>query len=89
MQAPGGVAWVEVAAKATRTAQGQALSTEALASGTFALVLCMRPYQNDPLVNHHVSKYFTRLGVPVIPADILPGLADEDLSGLEVRRRLA
>ena len=55
------------------------------ASGTFALVLCMRPYQNDPLVNHHVSKYFTRLGVPVIPSDILPGLADEDLSGLEVR----
>ena len=55
------------------------------ASGQFALVLCMRPYQNDPLVNHHVSKYFTRLGVPVIPADALPGLDHEDLSHLQVR----
>ncbi len=55
------------------------------ASGGFALVLCMHPYHNDPLINHHVGKYFTRLGVPVIPSDALTHLEDEDLSDLEVR----
>ncbi|MBU1176045.1 MAG: activase [Alphaproteobacteria bacterium] len=55
------------------------------ASGGFALVLCMHPYHNDPLVNHHVGKYFTRLGVPVIPSDAVPGLDSEALGDLEVR----
>ena len=55
------------------------------ARGGFAVVLCMRSYQNDPLVNHHIGKYFVRLGVPVIPADALPGLVDEDLSSIQVR----
>ena len=50
----------------------------------FAVVLSMRPYQNDPLVNHHIGKYFTRLGVPVIPADALPGITDTRLDDLEV-----
>lgn len=54
------------------------------ASGGFALVICMRPYQNDPLVNHHVGKYFTRLGVPVIPADALPDLHNENFDSLQV-----
>jgi predicted nucleotide-binding protein (sugar kinase/HSP70/actin superfamily) len=45
----------------------------------------MRSYQNDPLVNHHIGKYFVRLGVPVIPADALPGLGDADLSSIQVR----
>lgn len=51
----------------------------------FAVVMCMRMYQNDPLVNHHIGKYFVRLGVPVIPADALPGLGGVDLSGVQVR----
>jgi len=55
------------------------------ASGGFAVVLCMRLYQNDPLINHHIGKYFVRLGVPVIPADALPGLEAVDLSGVRVR----
>jgi predicted CoA-substrate-specific enzyme activase len=55
------------------------------ATDGFAVVICMRPYQNDPLVNHHLGKYFVRLGVPVIPADALPGLGEEDLSDVQVR----
>ena len=62
---------------------GEAIA-DVTARGEFALVLCMRPYQNDPLVSHHVSKYFTRLGIPVIPADALPGLEAESLAGLQV-----
>jgi len=54
-------------------------------AGTFAVVLCMRAYQNDPLINHHIGKYFVRLGVPVIPADALPDLGTEDLSSVHVR----
>ncbi len=55
------------------------------ATGSFAVVMCMRPYQNDPLVNHHIGKYFVRLGVPVIPADALPGLGAVDLRDVQVR----
>jgi predicted CoA-substrate-specific enzyme activase len=57
------------------------------AAGTFAVVMSMRPYQTDPLVNHFIGKYFVRLGVPVIPADALPGLNDVDLSDIRVRVR--
>ena len=49
------------------------------AANEFAVVMSMRPYQNDPLVNHHIGKYFTRLGVPVIPAEALPGIDDVPL----------
>ncbi len=57
------------------------------AAGTFAVVMSMRPYQTDPLINHFIGKYFVRLGVPVIPADALPGLDEVDLSDLQVRLR--
>lgn len=57
------------------------------AQGSFAVVMSMRPYQADPLVNHFIGKYFVRLGIPVIPADALPGLDDVDLGDLRVRVR--
>jgi predicted CoA-substrate-specific enzyme activase len=57
------------------------------AAGSFAIVISMRPYQTDPLVNHFIGKYFVRLGVPVIPADALPGLNDIDLADVRVRVR--
>ncbi len=56
-------------------------------AGSFAVVMSMRPYQTDPLVNHFIGKYFVRLGVPIIPADALPGLADIDLCDVMVRVR--
>ncbi len=65
--------------------RAQAVIDRVTAKGEFALVLSMRQYQNDSLINHHVGKYFTRLGVPVIPADALPGLENELLDDLDVR----
>jgi predicted CoA-substrate-specific enzyme activase len=57
------------------------------AQGSFAVVMSMRAYQADPLVNHFIGKYFVRLGIPVIPADALPGLAQVELGDLQVRVR--
>ncbi len=66
-------------------ARAAAVLADLEASGAFAIVMSMRPYQNDPLVNHHIGKYLVRLGVPVIPADALPGLDAVDLTDLQVR----
>ena len=68
-------------------ARAQQVIAEVEAAGSFAIVMSMRPYQTDPLVNHFIGKYFVRLGVPVIPADALPGLNDVKLGDLRVRVR--
>jgi predicted nucleotide-binding protein (sugar kinase/HSP70/actin superfamily) len=57
------------------------------AAGSFAVVMSMRAYQTDPLVNHFIGKYFVRLGIPVIPADSLSGLDEIDLGDVRVRVR--
>ncbi len=59
---------------------GQAVLEEAERRGTYAVVLASRPYQNDALVNHDLPAMFTRLGIPVLTADSLPGLEKVDLS---------
>ncbi|MDR2419372.1 MAG: acyl-CoA dehydratase activase [Treponema sp.] len=46
----------------------------------FAVVLAGRHYQFDQLVNHQLSRYFTRLGIPVLTVDALPGVQDVALS---------
>ena len=43
------------------------------------MVLAGRPYHTDPLINHDLSRMFTRRGIPVLTVDSLPGLADADL----------
>jgi predicted CoA-substrate-specific enzyme activase len=48
-------------------------------SAGFAVVLGARPYQNDHLVNHDLSRYFTRQGVPVLTIDALPNIHDTEL----------
>jgi len=48
----------------------------------FAVVLSGRPYHTDPLVNHGLAAQFTRLGVPVLINEALPGLDDVDLTGV-------
>ena len=60
--------------------RGQAVLEEAERRGTYAVVLASRPYQNDALVNHDLPAMFTRLGIPVLTADSLPGLEKVDLS---------
>ncbi|MBQ9003854.1 MAG: activase, partial [Eggerthellaceae bacterium] len=48
--------------------------------GTYAVVLASRPYHNDPLENHDLPDMFCQLGIPVIPADAVPGTEEVDLS---------
>jgi predicted CoA-substrate-specific enzyme activase len=47
--------------------------------GKFAVVLAGRPYHNDALVSHDLSRVFTREGVPVLTVDSLPQLHETDL----------
>lgn len=48
----------------------------------FAVVLSGRPYHTDPLVNHGLAAQFTRLGVPVLINEALPGIDEVDLKGV-------
>ena len=58
---------------------GQVL-TQVEREGSFAVVLASRPYQNDALVNHELPEIFTSMGIPVLTADAVPGIEEEDLS---------
>lgn len=40
----------------------------------FGVVLAGRPYHNDELVNHNLADHFTRMGIPVLTLEGLPGL---------------
>ncbi|MDR3335449.1 MAG: acyl-CoA dehydratase activase [Treponema sp.] len=60
-------------------AAGDRIIRETEKQGNFAVVLAGRPYHNDTFVNHDLSRYFTRLGIPVLTVDALPGLNDTDL----------
>ncbi len=48
----------------------------------FAVVLSGRPYHTDPLVNHGLAAQFTRLGVPVLINEALPGIDEVELTGV-------
>ncbi len=54
-------------------AEGQRV-LDSLGEKDFAVVLAGRPYHNDDLINHHISKTFTQLGIPILTLDSLPGL---------------
>jgi predicted CoA-substrate-specific enzyme activase len=49
-------------------------------SGGFGVVLACRPYHSDGLVNHGISRCFTKLGIPVLTIDSLPGINEKDMS---------
>ena len=59
--------------------EARAILDKAEKDGTFAVVLAGRPYHNDPLVSHDLSRLFTRAGVPVLTVDSLPELSRVDL----------
>ena len=63
----------------TLTEAGERVIAETEKAGGFAVVLAGRPYHTDPLINHDLSRMFTRRGIPVLTVDSLPGLADADL----------
>lgn len=48
--------------------------------GRYAIVLAARPYHNDSLVNHDLPHLFVEKGIPVIPADAIPGIHKTDLT---------
>ena len=62
------------------TTAARAILDEVERKDTYAVVLASRPYQNDALVNHDLPAMFTRLGIPVLTVDSLPGLEKVDLS---------
>jgi predicted nucleotide-binding protein (sugar kinase/HSP70/actin superfamily) len=56
------------------------LGTSSTNGGTdFAVVLAGRPYHNDDLVNHDLSRCFVQQGIPVLTVDSLPGINTVDL----------
>ena len=61
-------------------AEGRSVLEEVQRKSGFAVVLASRPYQNDDLVNHRVSRMFTSMGIPVLTADAVPGVNQVDLS---------
>jgi len=58
---------------------GRAALEYAQQSGTYAVVLASRPYQNDPLVNHDLPEMFIECGLPVLTVDALDDLDQIDL----------
>ena len=61
-------------------AEGTRVLEEVEAEGRYAVVLAGRPYHNDPLVNHDLPDQFAAQGIPVLPADAVPGANEVDLS---------
>ncbi len=60
--------------------EGQRVIDAVERTDSYAIVLASRPYQNDALVNHELPEMFTRLGIPVLTADSVPGTEQVDLS---------
>lgn len=60
--------------------EGRAVLEKMERTGGYAIVLASRPYQNDDLVNHELPEMFTKLGIPVLTADSVPGIERVDLS---------
>ncbi|MDO4533200.1 MAG: acyl-CoA dehydratase activase [Coriobacteriia bacterium] len=58
---------------------GKRLLDDVQAEGRYAVVLASRPYHNDPLVNHDLPDQFAAQGIPVLPADAVPGATEIDL----------
>ncbi|MDR3304106.1 MAG: acyl-CoA dehydratase activase [Treponema sp.] len=65
-------------------AEGQRVLNDVRERGTFAVVLAGRPYHNDELVSHDLARAFTRLDIPVLTADALPGVHEVDLARARV-----
>jgi predicted CoA-substrate-specific enzyme activase len=61
-------------------AEGSRIIADVEREGKFAVVITGRHYQYDELVNHHLSRYFTNWGIPIITVDALAGLKEVDLS---------
>ena len=63
----------------TRIADEGKRALESLGKEDIAVLVACRPYHLDPLVNHGLSRHFTRLGIPVITLDSLETAHTSDL----------
>lgn len=61
-------------------AAGAKVIMQVTAENRYAVVLAARPYHGDALVNHELPELFTKMGVPVLTVDSIPGIRDIDLS---------
>lgn len=59
--------------------RGQEVIDQVRRDGTYAVIVASRPYHNDPLVNHGVTKLFSDQGIAVLTPDAVPGVRDVNL----------
>lgn len=59
---------------------GAKIIGQVTAENRYAVVLASRPYQGDALVNHELPELFTKMGIPVLTVDSIPGIKEIDLS---------
>ena len=64
--------------------EGARVEEQVIQDGGFAVILGARPYQNDPLIHHDLPRMFTRQGIPVLTADAIRRIFQEDLSNLRL-----
>ncbi len=65
--------------RSTLLEEGKQILADVRKNNTFAVVIAGRPYHADTLVNHNVASHFTRMGIPVLTTESLPGVYDQDI----------
>ena len=74
--------------RATLAKEGGKILEDVRKKGDFAICLAGRPYHADTLINHNIAQHFTRMGIPVLTTESLPGVFDQDVdrhSRMEVK----
>ena len=59
--------------------RGREVIEEVRRTGRYAVIVASRPYHNDPLVNHGVTKLFSDQGIAVLTPDAVPGVRKVNL----------
>lgn len=65
--------------KSTLAEEGAKVLEDVRKKGEFAICLAGRPYHADTLVNHNIAQHFTKMGIPVLTTESLPGVFDQDV----------
>jgi len=68
----------------TRIADEGKHALDSLGEEDFAVLVACRPYHLDPLINHGLSRHFTRQGIPVITLDSLETAHSADLADTRI-----
>ena len=59
--------------------RGREVIEEVRRTDRYAVIVASRPYHNDPLVNHGVTKLFSDQGIAVLTPDAVPGVRKVNL----------